>query len=198
MFFDINLLIYDKFILLFISSYVRILERPARYHWPEKGKIMTQSEISKWLKAVTLLMAAMGMAFFFVVVPILAVISRRRYPELAFLFYPGLAYNLAIAIPCYAILYHFWQVCRQIRLDNSFSRENANAFTAISRLAFFLMIEWFIGLLFLAVGGWMKTGALVILIFGIFLSMIVTVIAAALSHLILKAYELRQENELTI
>lgn len=159
---------------------------------------MTQSEISRWLKAVTVLLAAMGIVFFFMVVPILAVISKQRYPQLAFLFYPGLAYTAAIAIPCYAILYHFWQVCRQIGLDNSFSKENAAAFTSISRLAFFLTIEWFIGLLFLAVGGWMKTSALVILIFGIFLSMIVTIIAAALSHLIFKAYELRQENDLTI
>ena len=159
---------------------------------------MTQSEISKWLKAVTVLMAVMGIVFFFIIVPILAVISKWRYPELAFLFYPGLAYDVAIAIPCYAILYHFWQVCRQIGLDNSFSKENANAFISISRFSFFLTIEWFIGLLFLAIGGWMKTGALLILIFGIFLSMIVTIITAALSHLILKAYEMRQENELTI
>lgn len=144
------------------------------------------------------MLAVMGIVFFFMVVPILAAISRRRYPELAFLFYPGLAYNVAIAIPCYAILYHFWQVCRQIGRDNSFSKENADAFTSISRFSLFLTVEWFIGLFFLAIGGWMKTGALVILIFGIFLSIIVTIIAAALSHLILKAYELRQENELTI
>ena len=159
---------------------------------------MTQSEISKWLKAVTVLLAVMGMVFFFMVIPVLAVISKRYYPELAFLFYPGLVYDLMIAVPCYAILYHFWQVCRQIGCDNSFSKENADAFAAISRLAFFLMIEWFVGLPLLAIGGWMKTGALVILIFGVFLSMIVTIAAAALSHLILKAYELRQENELTI
>jgi len=159
---------------------------------------MTQAEISKWLKAVTILLAAMGVVFFGVIVPVLALISRRSYPDLAFLFYPGLAYNFAIAVPCYAILYHFWKVCRQIRQDNSFSKENADSFVAISRLALFLTVEWFAGLLFLTFGGWMKTGALVILIFGIFLSIIVTVISAALSHLIRKAYELRQENELTI
>lgn len=159
---------------------------------------MTQSEISKWLKAVTILLAVMGIIFFCIIVPILAVFSRQRYPELAFLFYPGLAYNFAIAVPCYGILYQFWKVCRQIGQNNSFSKENADSFVAMSRFAFFLMIEWFIGILFLAIGGWMKTGALVILIFGSFLSMIITIIAAALSHLVLKAYELRQENELTI
>lgn len=164
----------------------------------EERKIMTQSEISKWLKAVAVLLAVMGGIFFFAIVPVLAIISKQRYPELAFLFYPGIAYNLAIAVPCYGILYQFWQVCRQIGNANSFSKENADAFAAISRFAFFLAIEWFIGLLFLAVGGWIKTGALVILVFGIFLSIIVTIVAAALSHLILKAYELRQENELTI
>lgn len=159
---------------------------------------MTQSEISKWLKAVTIMLAAMGVVFFFVIVPILAEISRHRYPELNFLFYPGLAYNFAIAIPCYGILYQFWRVCSQIGQANSFSKENADAFVAISRFACFLTIEWFAGLLFLSVGGWMKTGALVILVFSIFLSIIVTIAAAALSHLILKAYELQRENELTI
>lgn len=107
-------------------------------------------------------------------------------------------YSFALAVPCYGILYQFWKVCRQIGLGNSFSKENADSFVAMSRFAFFLTVEWFIGLLFLAIGGWMKTGALVILIFGNFLSIIVTIIAAALSHLVLKAYELRQENELTI
>lgn len=159
---------------------------------------MTQSEISKWLKVVTILLAVMGAAFFGVIVPILAGISRQNYPELAFLFYPGLVYSFAIAVPCYGILYHFWKVCDQIGRDNSFSKENASSFVAMSRFALFLTIEWFMGILFLAIGGWMKTGALVILIFGSFLSIIVTVLTAALSHLVRKAYELREENELTI
>lgn len=159
---------------------------------------MTQSEISKWLKAVTILLAVMGIVFFGDIIPILAVISRKNYPELAFLFYPGLIYSLALAVPCYGILYQFWKVCIQIGRNNSFSKENAVSFSIMSRFAFFLTIEWFIGLLFLSIGGWMKTGALVILIFGSFLSIIVTIIAAALSHLVHKAYELREENELTI
>lgn len=159
---------------------------------------MTQSEISKWLKAVTILLAVMGVVFFGMIVPILAVISRESYPSLAFLFYPGLVYDLALAVPCYGILYQFWKVCVQIGRDNSFSMENAVSFTMISRFSLFLTIEWFAGLLFLSIGGWMKTGALVILIFGSFLSIIVTIIAAALSHLVRKAYELKAENELTI
>ena len=36
------------------------------------------------------------------------------------------------------------------------------------------------------------------LIFAVFMSFIVALCAAALSHLVLKAYELKKENELTI
>lgn len=159
---------------------------------------MTQAEISKWLKAVTISLALMGIIFFGIAIPILANISRDVYPTLAFLYYPGLIYSLALAIPCYMILFQFWKVCKQISQNNSFSKENAVSFVKISHYAMFLTIEWFIGLLFLVISGWIKTGALMILIFGIFMSLIVTVVAAALSHLIQKAYELRIENELTI
>ncbi len=109
-------------------------------------KSMKQSEISGWLKGITIAIGIVGVVFFFLLVPILAGEMKREYPQAAFLYLPGMAYSYVIAAGCYAILYQFWTVCREIGRDNSFSKENA----------------------------------------------------AALSHLVWKAYELKQENELTI
>jgi len=51
---------------------------------------------------------------------------------------------------------------------------------------------------FLGANKWLNPGIMLLIIGVIFISIIITVLAAALSHLIIKAYELKQENELTI
>ena len=109
-------------------------------------KSMKQSEISGWLKGITIAIGIVGVVFFFLHVPINAGGIKMENTQAAILFMPGLAKSEVIAAGCYAILYQFWTVCREIGRDNSFSKENA----------------------------------------------------AALSHLVWKAYELKQENELTI
>lgn len=159
---------------------------------------MKQAEIAKWLKAITWAIGIMGAVVFFVLVPILAKEMRRMYPEAAFLYWPGLVYNLTVAVGCYAILFQFWTVCREIGRDNSFSMENAAAFKRISALAVILAGVWavaFAGLILLKCA---QPGIMMFLIFAMFMSFIVAICAAALSHLVLKAYELKQENELTI
>lgn len=159
---------------------------------------MKQAEIAGWLKAITCGIGMMGAAVFFIFVPALAKEMRRSYPEYAFLYWPGLIYDFIIATGCYAILFQFWNICCQIGLDNSFSRENAAAFKRISRLAVLMAVIWFAGFLGLAVMRYLHASWMLFMLFAIFMSFVVAVCAAALSHLVLKAYELRQENELTI
>lgn len=159
---------------------------------------MKQAEIARWLKGITWGIGIMGAIFFFGLVPVLAGEMRREYPEAAFLYWPGLLYNFVIAADCYAVLFRFWTVCREIGRDNSFSRENAAAFKQISRLAAVLAVAWFAGLAGLTVIHFMQPGIMLFMIFAIFMSFAVAICAAALSHLVLKAYELKKENELTI
>ena len=140
----------------------------------------------------------MGVIFFFVLVPVLADEMRRGYPEAAFLYWPGLVYNFVIAADCYAILFQFWTVCREIGRDNSFSRENAAAFRRISRIAAVMAVLWFAGLAGLTIMHYMQPAILLFMIFAVFVSAAAAICAAALSHLIWKAYEMQQENELTI
>lgn len=159
---------------------------------------MKQAEIAKWLKGITWAIGIMGAAVFFVLIPMLAGEMRRMYPEAAFLYWPGLAYNLVVAVGCYAILFQFWTVCREIGRDNSFSKENATAFKRISILAVALAGVWAVAFAGLILLHFAQPGMMLFLIFAVFMSFVVAICAAALSHLVLKAYELKQENELTI
>ena len=93
---------------------------------------MQQKEISRWLKAITIVLALMGAVFFLYIMPVLAMSWRDADESLAYLFMPGLLYGWCIAVICYAILYQFWKVCVQIGKDNSFSKENAKCFRNIS------------------------------------------------------------------
>ena len=103
---------------------------------------MQQKEISRWLKAITIVLALMGAVFFLYIMPVLAMSWRDADESLAYLFMPGLLYGWCIAVICYAILYQFWKVCVQIGKDNSFSKENAKCFRNISLFAFLLAVVW--------------------------------------------------------
>ena len=159
---------------------------------------MQQMEVSKWLKGITIAIAVIGLLFFTLVMPVMAEECAASYPALAFLYWPGIVFGGVTAVFCYAILYQFWKVCVQIGKDNSFSYENAKAFKNMSRLLIVLAELWFFALLILAVKHWLnfEIGMKIIVI--IFLWTAIAVLTAALSHLVWKAYEMKQENELTI
>lgn len=159
---------------------------------------MKQKEIAVWLKGITYTVGIMGAVFFFFLVPVLAGEMKREYPQAAFLYWPGLVYSFVIAACCYTVLYQFWTVCREIGRDNSFSKENAAAFKHISRIAVALAGVWFAGFAGLTAMGYMQGGIMLFMLGAVVASFIVAVCAAALSHLVWKAYELKQENELTI
>lgn len=159
---------------------------------------MRQMETAKWLKGITIILGIMGLLFFFLIMPLLAEEMAKNYPEVSFLYWPGLIYGWFIAFFCYAILLQFWKVCVQIGRDNSFSKENAKAFAVISRLALLLAGVWFFGMLALALQRWLNPGIGIFMILAVMMSIVIAILAAALSHLIQKAYELKLENELTI
>lgn len=159
---------------------------------------MSQKQVAGWLKGITLSIAGMGLVFFGLVVPYLAWDMAVTYPDYAALRIPGILYGWGIAVLCYAILYQFWKVCVQIGRDNSFSSENARSFVVISRLAFVLAVVWFAGILFLAAKRALGPAFLIFMILLIFINVVIAVLAAALSHLIYKSYEMKQDAELTI
>lgn len=159
---------------------------------------MERMETAKWLKGITIIIGAVGLVFFLVLMPMLAEHYREAYPALAYLKWPGMLYGWGIGVLCYAVLYQFWKVCVEIGKDNSFSRENAKSFLAISRLTAVLAVVWFAGIVVLAFEKCLALYSTIFLLLIVFVFIVLAILAAALSHLIYKAYELRRENELTI
>jgi hypothetical protein len=159
---------------------------------------MKQNEIAKWLKGICIAIAIMGLIFFGLIIPKLALESKLVYPEIQFLYWPGLISSWIVGVICYAILYQFWKVCVQIGKDNSFSLENSRSFVLISRLSVVISLISFCGMFYLGANNWLNPGFMLLMIGVIFIGIIIAILAAALSHLILKAYEMKKESELTI
>lgn len=91
-----------------------------------------------------------------------------------------------------------WRVASEIGRDNSFSYVNARMLKYIAGLAAFDSALLFAGSGVFFAFDMCSGGLLLLCIVVVFVGVTVTVAAAALSHLIYKAAELAQENELTI
>ncbi len=159
---------------------------------------MNQKKMSLMLKGITIMIALMGAVFLMVIMPMLAVECKRMYEESAYLFYPALCYVWFIGLLSYAALYEFWKICNEIERDNSFSKENVRSLNKISVIAFIAAAVWFVGLLILIIIRSMSISFLILIAVAIFASVSISVVAAVLSHLVQKAYDLKKESELTI
>ena len=123
---------------------------------------------------------------------------RAGCEEFAFLFWPAIIYFWIIGIICYIALYQFWKICKEISNDNSFSKENMEALSVITTLAIVASGVWFIGLVALIISGVVSMGIFAFMGIAIVISLIIAVLASALSHLVHKAYVLKEESDLTI
>lgn len=160
---------------------------------------MKQTEMSVYLKAVTLGVGALLMAFVFWFLPLVlkAPLTEAAGPG----GYRGTCILVGIsAVPAVMCLIRFWGICESIRKDRSFSMENALRLKRMSQymLADTLLYTGFLAWFFLA--GWYVAAAWLIfpVLLAIFISVALTVLCAALSHLVQKAGEIQEEQELTI
>lgn len=174
--------------------------------------IMTQERIAKRLKLLTAFLGVAGLGVF-------GLLGRKIYmayfalsadgrwdpglvPERIHISASHLIPFLMLIITmvlCYAVLYRFYCVCNEIGRDNSFSRENVRNFAWMKVLLLVLGGIWAgYAIAFLIVN---KGGYLVMVGRAAIFSVIFFTIAAfagALSKLIERAFEIREENDLTI
>lgn len=167
---------------------------------------MKQKAISYWLKAVAILIGLLGLAFFggafaygFFYKP------DYEQPVPCYLRNNAI-FLMTTAIICYLILFLFWKIITEIGNDNSFSMENVKNFKYMAICGVFLIIENIIRI----ITNYIKINLnltppesfglielsytlLKILVFVIFV-----ILCIAMSKLVQNAYEIKQENELTI
>ena len=159
---------------------------------------MEQRKMVKWLKFLVIFVALCGLILCAVVIPVVGKELSGMSPELGRYFKPWVTFVWLLAVPCFAALVHAWMIFSNIEKDKAFSMENAKHMEKISYLAgadTIALISGNIVLLILNINH--PSVFLVFLMIGI-IGIGISVAAAVLSHLIQKAANLQDENDLTI
>ena len=159
---------------------------------------MEQRTLSKWLKFVIIGVGICGLFIYFGILPSYGSALVSQYPEFSYCYWPWLIFLWITAIPCYAALVFGWRISDNIGRDKSFSQENAKFLEWIAKLAAVDSAYFFLGNIVLLLCSMSHPGIALLSMLVVFAGVAVTVAAAALSHLVLKAAELQEESELTI
>lgn len=159
---------------------------------------MNQLKLSKWLKAVIIGSGICGTVIYFYVFPFWGKDIVTSNPEFSSWYWPWLIFLWITSIPCYATLVCSWKIAKEIRENNSFCIENANLLKLISIFAASDSAFLFAGNIVFLLLNINHPGIVLLSFFIVFAGIAVTVTAASLSHLVFKAAQLREENELTI
>jgi hypothetical protein len=156
---------------------------------------MRQRKISYWLKGITILLGVMGIIFFG---GLTCCAFWQREQEPKNLLWTFIFSSWYIAVLCYGVLIEFWKVCTQIGRDNSFSGENARCFHRMGMYGALAGAGFTVRLVYLAIEGALGLLFAAFTIIEILVALIFLVLCEALSQLILNAYEMKRENDLTI
>lgn len=160
---------------------------------------MKQSEMSGYLKIVTLGVGVFLLAFVLWFLPL--VLKDTLIETAGTNGYRGTCLLVGVsAVPALLCLARFWGICGSIGQDRSFSPENA---LRLKRMSQYMLMDaaLYAGfLIWFFAAGWYKKAAwlLFAVLLAVFISVALTVLCAALSHLVQKASVLEEEQELTI
>ena len=157
---------------------------------------MKRVGLVRTLKGVVAFLAVMAAVYYAAIFP-----SRIREigleePELAWLVTPGVIAISLSAVPIAIALVLFWKICTEIGRDNSFCHQNARWLSGIGVCALIDTGYCAIGTVTLEI-----IAGSPIWLLGTAVCMVGLAIALAaflLSHLVLKAADMKDENDLTI
>ncbi|MFI3255075.1 MAG: DUF2975 domain-containing protein [Eubacteriales bacterium] len=149
-----------------------------------------EKQFSQWMKGVVFGLGICGILFYGYYVPLAINLSNRSEFSTEWLIFIGLC-----LIPCYAVLYFGGKMAKSVGEGEIFTKENSASLKHISNLALVTSIFWtVVHLVFLYLG--ISQPVLFLLsIFVSFLGVIVVLAGQILSHFILLAFEIKEENE---
>ena len=159
---------------------------------------MEQLKLSKWLKSIAIGIGIIGLIIYLIIAPLWGNDLVQGDSARTNWYWPWLTFIWITGIPCFMGLFEFWKICAEIGKDNSFSKENVNSFKRISQLFITDSIVVFIGNVVLFFLNMNYPSIAIIMLFIMFAGITIGVLSAVISHLVLKAYKIKEENELTI
>ena len=160
---------------------------------------MRQKTLSNWLKFIILGVGLCGLVIYLLVVPMLGqTVAAAEDGLFDRLYWPWLVLIWVTALPCYAALAFGWIIAVNIGKDRSFSVENARLLKWISGLAAGDAAFFFLGNLLYLFLNWSHPGVTLLSLIVVFVGVAISVAAAALSHLVMKAALLQEQSDLTV
>lgn len=160
---------------------------------------MKQSSLANWLKIIIVGLGICGLIIFCIVLPILGQTIDQAYQgEFHSYYLFWLIFIWVAALPCYAVLVLAWRVAVNIGKDRSFSIQNAKLIKGISYLAAADSAFFFLGNIISLFFNLNHPSVVLASLFIIFIGVAISVAAAVLSHLILKAQVLQEQSDWTI
>ena len=157
---------------------------------------MKRVALVRTLKGVVIFLAVLAAIFYGFVFPQL--IRDMGAVEYTWLVGPATVAVSLSAVPIAAALVLFWRICTEIGRDNSFCHKNAGRLSGIGFCALADTAYCVVGTVtvFAITGG--NPGVLLLAMTAIFGGLAIALAAFLLSHLVLKAAELKDEHDLTI
>ena len=160
---------------------------------------MRQKALSNWLKFIIIGVGLCGLVVYLLVVPMLGqTVAAAEDGVFDHLYWPWLVLIWVTALPVYAALAFGWIIAVNIGKDRSFSVENARLLKWISGLAAADAAFFFLGNILYLFLSWSHPGVTLLSLIVVFVGVAISVAAAALSHLVMKAALLQEQEELTI
>ena len=143
---------------------------------------MKQDALAKWLKFIIVGVGFCGLLTY--------MLEKNVLPWLILIWIS--------AIPCYAVLVLGWKIADNIRRDRSFSYENAEYLKWISYLSMGDSVFVFLANIIFLLLDMSAAAVMLVICIIVFVGISISICAAALSHLVAKAAEIKEENDLTV
>lgn len=159
---------------------------------------MKQKELSLWLKLIIIICGFFGLLLCIFFSPEIGRNILLNSEDLKILYHPFITFIWVTGIPFFIALVLGWQICSDIGFDQAFTLKNADRLKIISVLSMIEGVLYVSALLYIFVVGSYHTNVLIFLLLILFFSVIISVFTSMLSHLVRKASEIKQDNDLTI
>ena len=159
---------------------------------------MKQDALAKWIKFVITGVGICGLIVYSVIMPRFGAYLVKQNTMLERNVLPWLVLIWVSAIPCYGVLILGWKVADNIRKDRTFSYDTAKYLKWVSYLAMGDSIFVLITHVIFLVLDMSAAAVMLVIIIVVFFGVSISVVAAAVSHLVIKAADIQEENELTV
>ena len=158
---------------------------------------MTSKTLSRLLFIAFLGVGAVGLCGCYAIVE-LGLATVKEAPEFAYAFWPWIVFSAIFALPCFVTVYLALRISLDLGRGNAFTKVNARRLKIISRMALFDAIYFFLGNIVLLFLNMNHPGILLASLLVVFIGLVISLLAEALSRLTSGAEGLKEENDLTI